>query len=589
MARRRSAQLRTRADDLRWYQDAVIYQLHVKTFHDGNGDGIGDFEGLIQKLDYVRRLGATCLWLLPFYESPLLDDGYDVSHYERIHPAYGTLTSVRRFVKAAHARGLRIITELVVNHTSAQHPWFQASRHAPAGSAKRDFYVWSNDDTKFADARIIFGDSESSNWTWDAVAGAYYWHRFFSHQPDLNFDSPLVRRAVLKVMRFWFDLGVDGLRLDAVAHLYEREGTTCDNLPETHAFLRTLRADLDAHYPGRVLLAEVNQPPEQTLEYFGRGDECHMVFHFPLMPRLFQGLALASAEPILDVLRQTVDLPAGCQWAVFLRNHDELTLSALSVADREALLALYAPSPFMRLHLGVRRRLAPLLGNDPRRITLAHALLLSLPGSPVLYYGDEIGMGDDLALPDRDGVRTPMQWSAEPHAGFTRSDESVGVAAPIDDETYGFHRVNVAEQELQSKSLLSRVRHLIAVRRSDSIFGRGATDLPSCPNPHVLAFIRRDEQRQLLVLANLSSERQTVHVPLPDAPGPRAAHELIDGESIVVAPAQAWALEPYECRWWRIEPAVVQASTDDRPPNVVDGPTVTTEPVVVQPVDAASA
>jgi maltose alpha-D-glucosyltransferase/alpha-amylase len=549
MGRRRS---RSSADDPRWYQDAIIYQLHVKTFFDANGDGIGDVEGLIQKLDYVRRLGATCVWLLPFFESPLLDDGYDVAHYERVHAAYGSLADVRRFVASAHAMGLRVIAELVVNHTSDRHPWFQASRRAPAGSPKRDFYVWSADNRKYADARVIFSDSEPSNWTWDEMAGAYYWHRFFHHQPDLNFDSPLVRRAVLKVMRFWFDVGVDGLRLDAVAHLFERDGTTCDNLPETHAFLRGLRADLDAHYPGRVLLAEVNQTPEVTRTYFGDGDECHMVFHFPLMPRVFQALAIARAAPILDVLEQTVPLPAQCQWAVFLRNHDELTLSALSAGDREALLDLYAPSPFMRLHQGVRRRLAPLLGNDRRRIELAHALLLSLPGSPVFYYGDEIGMGDNLALPDRDGVRTPMQWSAAPHAGFTRPDVEVGVAPLIDDATYGFRTVNVEAQEGDAGSLLSCLRHLIRVRRSDSVFGRGHTDLLRCANLSVLAFVRRDEHHQVLVLANVSSEPQSVDVPLPSMAG-HAVYDLINGRPVVVSPDSGpWALAPYGYCWWRV-------------------------------------
>ena len=569
MRRRRSARVLTSPDDLRWYQDAIIYQLHVKTFFDSNGDGVGDFEGLIRKLDYVRELGATCVWLLPFYLSPLFDDGYDVAHYEQVHPIYGSLADVRRFVSEAHARGLRVITELVVNHTSDQHPWFQASRRAPAGSAKRDVYVWSDDNQKFADARIIFGDSEASNWTWDHEAGAYYWHRFFHHQPDLNFDSPLVRRAVSKIMRFWFDIGVDGLRLDAVAHLYEREGTSCDNLPETHAFLRTLRADLDVHYPGRVLLAEVNQTPDVTRAYFGIGDECQMVFHFPLMPRLFQALALARASPVLDALEATMDLPPGCQWAVFLRNHDELTLSALPAEDREALLELYAPSPFMRLHQGVRRRLAPLLGNDRRRIEMAHALLLSLPGSPVLYYGDEIGMGDNLALPDRDGVRTPMQWSAEPHGGFTNPGASVSAAPPIDDDTHGFRVVNVAAQERDRGSLLSRVRHLIRVRRSDPVFGRGRTTLLRCANPSVLALLRHDDRHQVLVLANLSGEPQSVRVPLPGIGQHEGVHgglelfDLIGGHSRrVAAGAEAWALEPYDYRWCLIEPAAAGTAPD---------------------------
>ena len=392
-----------------WYKDAIIYALHVKTFFDASGDGIGDFRGLTEKLDYIESLGVTCVWLLPFYVSPLRDDGYDIAHHERVDPRYGTLDDFVRFLDAAHHRGLRIITDLVINHTSDAHPWFQAARRSPPGSSKRDFYVWSDTDQRYPDARVIFHEVESSNWTWDPVAGAYYWHRFFRHQPDLNFDNPRVRRAVLKVMRFWLDLGVDGLRLDAVAHLYEREGTTCDNLPETHQFLKYIREVLDRHYPDRVLIAEANQWPADTRPYFGDGDECHMAFHFPLMPRLFMALKRQDAFPIVDIVRQTQDLPETCQWAVFLRNHDELTLSAVTDEERDFLLDAYARDSRMRLNHGIRRRLAPLLDNDRERIELANALLLSLPGTPVIYYGDEIGMGDNIQLGDRDGVRTPMQ------------------------------------------------------------------------------------------------------------------------------------------------------------------------------------
>jgi len=537
---------------LQWYQDAVIYQLHVKTFFDANGDGVGDFEGLVQKLEYVRRLGATCVWLLPFFESPLLDDGYDVAHYERIQPAYGTFEDVRRFIDTAHAMDLRVIAELVVNHTSDQHPWFQASRRAKEGTPKRNFYVWSPDPGKYADARIIFGDSETSNWTWDEVAGAYYWHRFYYHQPDLNFDNPQVRRAVWRVMRFWFDLGVDGLRLDAVAHLFERDGTACDNLPETHAYLKEVRAALDLKYPGRVLLAEVNQPPEATRGYFGTGDECHMAFHFPLMPRIFQALGLARAAPVLDVLEQTMDIPLTCQWALFLRNHDELTLSALSAADREALLELYAPSPFMRLHLGIRRRLAPLLGNDRRLIELAHVLLFSLPGTPVIYYGDEIGMGDDLALPDRDGVRTPMQWSAEPHAGFAPPSATLGVAAPIGEAPYGFQTLNVAAQEADPHSLLAQMRHLVHVRQANPVFGRGRTELLRNVHPSVLAFVRSDFTERVLVLANLSPRPH--QLPLPVAIAGQRGYDLVAQRPLLVShPEEAWTLAPYGYVWWRLD------------------------------------
>src|SRR5688572_6083132 len=435
-----------RVDPL-WYKDAVIYELHVKTFCDGNGDGIGDFGGLTLKLDYLQRLGVTCLWLLPFYESPLRDDGYDVAHYEYVHPDYGTRDDFVRFLDAAHARGLKVITELVINHTSDAHPWFKAARRAPKGSPKRDFYVWSDSDQRYRGVRIIFGDVETSNWTWDPVAGAYYWHRFFHHQPDLNFDNPHVRRAVVKVMQFWFDLGVDGLRLDAISHLYEREGTSCDHLPETHEFLKEIRAEMDRRYQGRVLLAEANDAPAAVRAYFGEGDECTMAFHFPLMPRLFMAFAREDAAPMVDVIRETPPLPDNCQWAVFLRNHDELSLSALSRDERRALLAAYAPEPRMRLNHGIRRRLTPLLGNDVVRLLLAHALLLSLPGSPILYYGDEIGMGDNVHLADRNGVRTPMQWTAGLNAGFSTAPAADLVLPVVDDPTYGAAVVNVASQE----------------------------------------------------------------------------------------------------------------------------------------------
>jgi maltose alpha-D-glucosyltransferase/alpha-amylase len=468
-----------------WYQDAIIYELHVKTFQDGNGDGIGDFTGLISRLDYLERLGVTCVWLLPFYESPLLDDGYDIAHYERVHPQYGTLQDVRRFIDAAHDRGIRVITELVINHTSDRHPWFQAARHAPAGSDKRDFYVWSDTDQRYAGARIIFGDVERSNWTWDPVAGAYYWHRFFHHQPDLNFDNPHVRTAVLKVMRFWLAMGVDGLRLDAIAHLFEREGTSCDNLPETHAFLKDIRADLDARYPDRMLLAEANPGSDELTKYFGNGDQCHMAFHFPLMPRLFLALLREDPSPIVDVIRQTPSLPDGCQWALFLRNHDEVALSSVSEAEQQMLLEAYAPVPRMRLNGGIRRRLAPMLHRDERAIELAHALLFSLPGSPVVYYGDEIGMADNIDLPDRDGVRTPMEWDA------------------------------VEAQERSDASLLARIRQLIHLRRQLGVFGRGDIAFVPTGNSRVLAFLRQLDGREVLVAANLARSEQRCAIELP--------------------------------------------------------------------------
>jgi maltose alpha-D-glucosyltransferase/alpha-amylase len=497
----------SRSRDAAWYQEAVIYQLHVRTFADSDGDGIGDFRGAIGKLDYLKDLGVSCLWLLPFCESPLRDDGYDVSHYERIHPAYGTMADFEAFLAAAHDHGMRVITELVINHTSDRHPWFQAARKAPAGSAKRNFYVWSDTADRYSGARVIFNDVESSNWTWDEVAQAYYWHRFFSHQPDLNFDNPHVRQAVFKVMRFWFDKGVDGLRLDAIAHLFEREGTNCESLPETHAFLKDVRRAIDRQYPGRILLAEVNDTPDRTMAYFGDGDECHMAFHFPLMPRLFMAFAHGLAEPIVDIIERTKRLPDGCQWAIFLRNHDELTLSALGADERDWLETKYAPDPRMRLNRGIRRRLAPLLGNDDSRLLLASMLLLSLPGTPVLYYGDEIGMADDVELPDRDGLRTPMAWDA--------GDESPHT---------------VADQLGRPASLLERVRRALDLRLRHPALRRGDTTFLDASNPHVLAFIRQHDNERVLVLANLAELPQTLRVGTP--PGafrsPRVLSDLID-------------------------------------------------------------
>jgi maltose alpha-D-glucosyltransferase/alpha-amylase len=523
-----------------WFKDAIIYALHVKTFHDSNGDGIGDFAGLIEKLDYLDSLGVTCLWLLPFYVSPLRDGGYDVADYNQVDRRYGTLDDFRAFVDAAHQRGLRVITELVVNHTSNEHPWFERARRAPAGSSERDFYVWSDTDQRNLGARVIFRDAEPSNWTWDPVAGAYYWHRFFRHQPDLNFDNPAVRSAIVDVMRFWLDLGVDGLRLDAVAHWYAREGTTCDNLPETHDFLRDLRAILDRDYPARILLAEVNQPPAETRRYFGAGDECHMAFHFPLMPRLFSALARRRPEDIVDVVLETDDLPGDCQWALFLRNHDELTLSAVSEEEREFLLAIYGADARARLNLGIRRRLAPLLENDPSRIVLATALLLSLPGSPVFYYGDEIGLGDDLRLADRDGVRTPMQWSADRDG-----------------------HVNVASQEREPDSLLRQVRQLIHVRREHRAFGRGGIEFLESGSPHVLAFTRTYADETLLVVANLADTTQDGVFDLAALQG-SSVLDILHGHPTLPVDAAPYSLSlaPHAARWFRIVPALAPVFGD---------------------------
>ena len=466
-----------------WYKDAVVYQTHIKAFFDADGDGIGDFEGLIEKLDYIRELGVSAIWLLPFYPSPLRDDGYDIADYRAVNPAYGTLKDVRRLINEAHRRGLRVITELVINHTSDQHPWFQRARRARPGSTKRNYYVWSDTDKKYQDTRIIFVDTEKSNWTWDPEAQAYFWHRFYSHQPDLNFDNPAVMKQVLGALHFWLEMGIDGLRLDAIPYLVEREGTSCENLPETHAVLKRIRAEMDAHYPGRMLLAEANQWPEDTYPYFGNGDECHMAFHFPLMPRMYMAIAQEDRHAITDIMRQTPEIPDGCQWAIFLRNHDELTLEMVTQNEREYLWNTYAADRRMRINVGIRRRLAPLLDNDRRKIELMNALLLSMPGTPVVYYGDEIGMGDNIYLGDRDGVRTPMQWSPDRNGGFSRANPQALYAPPIQDPIFGYQAVNVEAQQQSPGSLLNWMKRLIAVRQARRTFGRGTPDLPLPAQP----------------------------------------------------------------------------------------------------------
>jgi maltose alpha-D-glucosyltransferase/alpha-amylase len=536
--------------DTSWHKDAVIYQLHVRTFADSNGDGIGDFRGLIGRLDYLEQLGVSCLWLLPFYESPLRDDGYDISHYERIHPSYGTMEDFDAFLAEVHRRRMRVITELVINHTSDQHPWFQAARRAVAGSAKRDFYVWSDTTERYAQARVIFSDAETSNWTWDPLAQAYYWHRFFHHQPDLNFDNPHVRQAVLKVMRFWLDKGVDGLRLDAIAHLYEREGTSCDNLPETHALLKWLRHDLDERYGtgSRVLLAEANQPPELLREYFGNGDECHMAFHFPLVARLFAAFADETAAPIIDIVRRSAAIPPSCQWAVFLRNHDDLSLSALGAAENDRLMDVYAPDDSMRLHGGIRRRLAPLLGHDPRRIELAHAMLFSLPGTPVIYYGDELGMSDRLDLDDRDGLRTPMQWNDSRHGGFT-SGASATIPAN-EHATWGFERLNVASAVDAPDSLFDRVAAMLRIRLAHQAFGRGSVAFLDTRSPSTLALRRQCPGDALLVVANLSGAPQFTGVVLPQ--GAVRLFPRPTPERFVTTTQTDLELAPYEWGWWTV-------------------------------------
>lgn len=510
----------TLSDDPLWYKDAIIYQVHIKSFFDGNNDGVGDFPGLIAKLDYIAELGVNAIWLLPFYPSPRRDDGYDIADYRNVHPDYGHLSDVKHFIQEAHARGIRVITELVINHTSDQHPWFQRARRAKPGSNHRNFYVWSNTDQKYTETRIIFIDSEPSNWTHDPVAGSYYWHRFYSHQPDLNFDNPAVLKEVLQIMRFWLDMGIDGLRLDAVPYLVEREGTNNENLPETHAILKKIRATIDAEYPNRMLLAEANQWPEDVKEYFGDEDECHMAFHFPLMPRIYMSIASEDRFPITDIMRQTPDLAETNQWAIFLRNHDELTLEMVTDSERDYLWNTYASDRRARLNLGIRRRLAPLMERDRRRIELINSLLLSMPGTPVIYYGDELGMGDNIHLGDRDGVRTPMQWSSDRNGGFSRADPEQLVLPPVMGSLYGFDAVNVEAQSRDPHSLLNWTRRMLATRRAKQTFGRGTIRFLKPANRKILAYLRElPGEPTILCVANLSRAPQAVELDLSEFNG----------------------------------------------------------------------
>ena len=502
------------ADDPLWYRDAVIYQLHVKAFADSNDDGIGDFRGLTSRLDYIKDLGVNTVWLLPFYPSPLKDDGYDVADYHNVHPHYGTRQDFQVFMREAHRRGLRVITELVINHTSDQHAWFQAARRAPPGSPKRDYYVWSDDPNRYAGTRIIFTDTETSNWAWDPVAKSYYWHRFFSHQPDLNFANPQVPKALFRAMRFWLDMGVDGFRLDAIPYLCEREGTSNENLPETHAVIKRVRALLDANYRNRLLLAEANQWPEDVREYFGEGDECHMAYHFPLMPRMYMAIAQEDRHPVVEIMQQTPDIPATSQWAIFLRNHDELTLEMVTNKERDYMYRMYAFDPQARINLGIRRRLAPLLENDRARIELMNSLLLTMPGSPIIYYGDEIGMGDNIFAGDRNGVRTPMQWSPDRNAGFSRADPQRLYLPPIMDAIYGYEAVNVESQARDASSLLNWMKRILAVRRSSQAFGRGKLTFLRPGNRKVLAYLREHGDEAILCVANLARSAQPVELDL---------------------------------------------------------------------------
>ncbi len=560
-----------------WYKDAVIYQVHVKSYFDSNNDGIGDFPGLIAKLDYIADLGVNTIWLLPFYPSPRRDDGYDIAEYRGVHSDYGTMADAKRFIAEAHKRGLRVITELVINHTSDQHPWFQRARKAKPGSAARDFYVWSDDDQKYDGTRIIFLDTEKSNWTWDPVAGQYFWHRFYSHQPDLNFDNPQVMKAVLSVMRYWLDMGIDGLRLDAIPYLIERDGTNNENLPETHEVLKQIRAEIDANYPDRMLLAEANQWPEDTQLYFGDkkgddGDECHMAFHFPLMPRMYMALAQEDRFPITDILRQTPEIPANCQWAIFLRNHDELTLEMVTDKERDYLWNYYAADRRARINLGIRRRLAPLMERDRRRIELLNSLLLSMPGTPTLYYGDEIGMGDNIYLGDRDGVRTPMQWSIDRNGGFSRADPASLVLPPIMDPQYGYQSVNVETQTQDPHSLLNWTRRMLAVRKQSKAFGRGSLKMLSPSNRRILAYTREyvgadGKNEIILCVANVSRSAQAAELDLSAFAG-MVPVEMLGGNAFPPIGQLNFllTLAPYGFYWfvlaaenqmpsWHVEPA----------------------------------
>ncbi|MBA4155927.1 MAG: maltose alpha-D-glucosyltransferase [Gemmatimonadetes bacterium] len=549
-------------DNPLWYKDAVFYELHVKAFQDANGDGVGDFRGLVQRLDYVQDLGVDVIWLLPFYPSPLRDDGYDIAEYYGIHPSYGSIDDFQRFLDEAHRRGLRVIADLVLNHTSDQHPWFQRARRAPKGSPERDFYVWSDSDELYSEARIIFTDTEPSNWTWDPVAGQYYWHRFFAHQPDLNWDNPAVKEAMFEVMEHWLDRGLDGFRADAVPYLIEREGTICENLPETHDILKEFRTRLDTKHPDKVLLAEANQWPDDVRPYFGDGDEFHMAFHFPLMPRIFMAVRQGIRKPIVEIIQRTPEIPEACQWCMFLRNHDELTLEMVTDEERDYLYREYAADPRMRLNLGIRRRLAPLMENDRRKIELLNSILFTMPGSPVIYYGDEIGMGDNIWLGDRDGVRTPMQWSPDRNAGFSRAEAARLYAPAIVDSVYGYQAINVEAQERSPFSLLNWMKRLIQVRKQHHAFGRGTIEFLEPENPHVLAYVREHEGDVILVVNNLSGTAQAVRLDLSRFEGRRPVELLGQTDFLPIDETPyALTLSPYGFFWFGLRE--LQGDADD--------------------------
>lgn len=539
-------------DNTLWYKNSIFYEVYVRAFFDSNNDGNGDLKGLIQKLDYLQDLGVNCLWLLPIYPSPLKDDGYDISDYYDVLSQYGTLQDFKELVEEAHARSLRVITDLVLNHTSDQHPWFQSARAHP-DSPFRDYYVWSDTDQKYSDARIIFLDTEPSNWTWDEVAGQYYWHRFYSSQPDLNYDNPAVRAEMLKVMRFWLDLGVDGFRADAVPYLFEGQGTNCENLPETHAYLKELRGFLDEQYPNRILLSEANQWPEDVRPYFGEGDEFHMGFHFPLMPRLYMAIRQGDRTPIEWILDRTPAIPENCQWCTFLRNHDELTLEMVTEEERQWMWQEYAPVPRMRLNLGIRRRLAPLLDNDRRKIELANSLLFTLPGSPIIYYGDEIGMGDNIWLPDRNGVRTPMQWDEGLNAGFSKADPGYLYSPLIDRIPYESKRVNVSSQRSNPNSLLNLIRKMIAVRKQHLALGLGTCEWVECDLKSVAAYLRAYQGEEILIVNNLSARSQICGIQLPGERS-NSPKDLLSGSSLNESRGNllTLSLDPYQYLWLKL-------------------------------------
>ena len=546
----------TLKSDPQWYRDAVIYEVFCRGFYDSNGDGVGDLRGLTAKLDYLHWLGVDCLWLLPVFASPLRDGGYDISDFYQVHPDYGTVDDLRELIEEAHERGIRVISDLVMNHTSEQHPWFQEARQGPQ-SPKRDWYVWSDTMARYREARVIFVDSETSNWTWDDQAGAYYWHRFFRHQPDLNYDNPAVQEAMLDVVRFWLRLGLDGLRLDAVPYLFEREGTNCENLPETHAFLKRVRAEVDREFPNRVLLAEANQWPQDVRAYFGDGDECQMCFHFPLMPRMFMGLRQELRYPITEILSQTPPIPSNCQWGIFLRNHDELTLEMVTDSERDYMYAEYARDPRMKLNVGIRRRLAPLLGNGRRQMELFYGLLLSLPGTPILYYGDEIGMGDNIYVGDRDGVRTPMQWNGDRNGGFSTADFAQLYLPPLMDPLYGYQACNVEQQQRSQSSLLQWLRRFLQVRQAHPVFGRGDFQVLELNNPSVFAFVRSSPDEVVLSVNNLSRFSQPAALDLSQFTG-KLPVELVGRVPFPVIGDQPYplALGPHGFYWFRIEDPV---------------------------------